>query len=245
MGAEPDLPRRLPERGSATSTPLNVSYRVGRVAARVTGRWLDVGSADGGYSSALLDAGATRVVGIDVERDRIAAATQRRLRAASFCAAASEGLPFADGSFDGVWLNEVFEHVADEGVSLREIHRVLAPHGQLILISPNRWFPFEGHGLRSRNHSYGRPAPFVPWLPRSLTQRVMTARNYWPHELRRAVEAAGFEVAELSFVWPVFERYRWLPSRVIDAYQRRLATMHAVPGVRRFGVSTLIVASRR
>ena len=36
-------------------------------------------------------------------------------------------------------MNEVFEHVTDEKATLREVARVLARGGRLILISPNRW----------------------------------------------------------------------------------------------------------
>lgn len=57
-------------------------------------------------------------------------------------------LAFRDVSFDGVFLNEVLEHVRDETKTLRELHRVLRPRGYLALMSPNHWFPFEGHGVR-------------------------------------------------------------------------------------------------
>jgi ubiquinone/menaquinone biosynthesis C-methylase UbiE len=46
-------------------------------------------------------------------------------------------LPFADRSFDLVTSNMVFEHVADPLSVLREIRRVLAPGGRLILLTPN------------------------------------------------------------------------------------------------------------
>src|SRR4051812_45501937 len=67
-------------------------------------------------------------------------------------------LRFEDQSFDGVLLNEVLEHIADEAASSSEIRRVLRPYGFLAAISPNRWFPFEGHGMRLFGHDLGFPS---------------------------------------------------------------------------------------
>ncbi|MBO0722353.1 MAG: methyltransferase domain-containing protein, partial [Blastocatellia bacterium] len=47
------------------------------------------------------------------------------------------GLPFADGSFDIVTSNMVFEHVEDPGSILREIRRVLRRRGCFIVLTPN------------------------------------------------------------------------------------------------------------
>jgi ubiquinone/menaquinone biosynthesis C-methylase UbiE len=46
-------------------------------------------------------------------------------------------LPFADGSFDLVTSNMVFEHVEDPLTSLKEIRRVLQDSGRLIILTPN------------------------------------------------------------------------------------------------------------
>ena len=56
-----------PARGNSTASPLNVRYRVGSISKYLSGRWLDYGCADGGYTDGLLDGGASSVVGVDVE----------------------------------------------------------------------------------------------------------------------------------------------------------------------------------
>jgi 2-polyprenyl-3-methyl-5-hydroxy-6-metoxy-1,4-benzoquinol methylase len=229
--------------GFATASPLNVRYRVNRVAKYLGGRWLDVGCADGGYARELLARGVLELEGIDVEPDRVEAAKARKLPNATFRVAASEALPFGDGYFDGVWINEVFEHVADENRTLAEIRRVLKPGGCLVLISPNRWFPIECHPVKLGRHIF-RLAPVVPWLPSRVTARIRTARNYWPHELCDRVTNAGFQIEYRSFIWPVLEFNPWLPGRSRAWYQRRLDIMHSLLGIRRFGVSTLVVALR-
>lgn len=237
------MPIGTPDRGRQTATPTNVAYRIGRIAPYVAGRWLDFGCADGGYAQGLLDAGAAEVVGVDVEAPRVAIANARELPGATFLAFDGERLPFPDASFDGAFVNEVLEHVTDERRSLAEIVRVLKPGGVVAVMSPNRWFPVEGHAVNIAGRRFG-PAPLVPWLPLRLTDRWTEARNYWPTQLTRFVEQAGFDIVEVGFVWPVFEQYPWLPRRVRTAYQKRMERIDDLPGIRRLGVSTLVVGRR-
>jgi len=232
------------EPGSSTAFPFNVKYRVRRVSRYIQGgSWLDFGCAEGGYTAELRLAGAAIVVGIDIDADLIESA--RRLHPeASFYLGEDDRLAFASGSFDGVFMNEVFEHVADEHRVLAEVHRVLKPGGRLILISPNRGFPFEGHGVHIGRWSSKRPIPFVPWLPRAVTSRWVTARNYWPQELRDKVASNGFCIVETGFVMPVFEGYPWVPASIVRGFRRHITFFDRCPGIRRAGVSNLVVALR-
>lgn len=230
-----------PERGSSTASPTNVAYRIDRLAHRISGQWLDFGCADGGYDEEILARGAEQVYGVDVEADRIASAKLRALPNARYYTFDGRTLPFPDEQFDGVFMNEVFEHVADEGQALGEARRVLKPGGCLALISPNRWFPFEGHGARIFSHRIGYPTPLIPWLPTRLTRSWTNARNYWPGELVGHVRSAGFTIDELGFIWPVFESYPWLPPRALTHYQRHFRSWDHKPVIRRLGVSTMVI----
>ncbi len=49
----------------------------------------------------------------------------------------TSALPFADGSFDLVTSNMVFEHVENPEAILREIRRILREGGRLIVLTPN------------------------------------------------------------------------------------------------------------
>jgi SAM-dependent methyltransferase len=228
--------------------PRNLAYRLRKISSRVvvSGQWLDCGCADGSYTSGLLGAGATSVIGTDVEQDRIAAARRQWSDATGlrFEVAPAEDLPFADASFDGVLMNEVLEHVRDENRSLEEIHRVLRPGGVVVVISPNRYFPFEGHGLQLGSFRVDSPIPFLPWLPGSIGRHLMRARNYWPSELRSLVDANRLDVFAVESVFPVFEIYPWLPGLLQRWYWRNLPRLERLPLLRRFGVSTMVVARK-
>jgi SAM-dependent methyltransferase len=230
-------------RGCSTATPRNVLYRTARIAPYVSGRWLDYGCAQGGYSNQLLRLGATGVVGVDIEADRIETAPALAIPGAVFEHFDGVRIPYEADSFDGAFVNEVLEHVTDEQHALRDIYRVLRPGAYLVVISPNRWFPFEGHTVNIAGHRFG-PAPLIPWLPERLTRKWTEAHNYWPPELTSQVRSAVFAILEQGFIWPVLEKYPWLPSRLIAPYQSHIHEMDHMLGIRRFGVSTLLVAVR-
>ena len=78
------------EPGKPTALPLNVSYRVSRIANLIRGRWLDLGCADGGYAAELLRQGAAEVIGVDAVEERIAKAAARGLPHTSFQVAKGE-----------------------------------------------------------------------------------------------------------------------------------------------------------
>jgi SAM-dependent methyltransferase len=234
------------EPGESTAVGRIVDYRLSKLRALgiVRGVWLDCGCADGGYTQALLDHGAERAAGVDVERERVEKARSERTGNVAFEVARAEALPFEDASFDGVLLNEVLEHVESEHQALGEVERVLRSGGHLALFSPNRWFPFEGHGLRAGERRVDVPVPLVPWVPLRLTRRFMRARNYWPWELRALCEAAGLEVRQMATAFPQFEVYRWIPRWIAAQYWKALPAVERLPLVRWFGVSVLIVARK-
>lgn len=236
------------EPGSTTAVPSNIKYRLGKLLdlGLLRGEWLDCGCADGGYTAALVDLGAESAVGIDTQEERIVQARDRERThpTVRFLCASAESLPFPEAAFDNVLLNEVLEHVTDEAQTLREIYRVLRPGGYLIISSPNRWFPFEGHGMQIGQHKINIPIPLLPWIPNRIAQRFMRARNYWPRELRDLVCNEGFVICSTGFIWPMFEVYSWLPSPVIPRYRDLVPVLERIPFIQRFGVSIFIVARK-
>jgi SAM-dependent methyltransferase len=107
------------------------------------GRVLDLGAGDLTYRALLLQH-AHAYVGLDIEK------THPELN----CVGDGEKLPFADGSFDTVFCSEVMEHTPHPWLMMREIRRVLAPGGRLILFVPFIYY------LHGEPHDYYRFSPY-------------------------------------------------------------------------------------
>jgi SAM-dependent methyltransferase len=148
---------------------------------------LDVGSADGPSVNWLRGHDGLHVT-MDID--------PRGLTAGGVCGSAL-ALPFADASFDVVGAFDVLEHCEPEDVALREMARVLAPGGRLLLSVPAytwAWSDFDdanGHhrrytrpraeaaleraGLRVERSTYAFGAVF-PFFAAERVARRATAR---------------------------------------------------------------------
>jgi SAM-dependent methyltransferase len=94
---------------------------------------LDVGCGEATISEVFFSEGS--YTGIDVE-NRISSEKKKRI---SFDLYDGFELPYPDGSFEQVLCMEVFEHVANLELMLREIYRVLKPGGRIIVTVPFMW----------------------------------------------------------------------------------------------------------
>jgi 2-polyprenyl-3-methyl-5-hydroxy-6-metoxy-1,4-benzoquinol methylase len=122
-------------------------------AARLTRgkRVLDAGCG-AGYGSAELAQSAERVTGIDIAPEAVEFARAHYERPnLTFEQASCTELPFDDGCFDLVVAFEVIEHLEDWKGFLREVRRVLAPAGQLIVSTPNKLYYTESRGAQGAN----------------------------------------------------------------------------------------------
>ncbi len=142
-------------------------------------RILDVGCGRGYLGEAVEAAGGT-YTGVDF----VASRAGFRLALAD-----AEGLPFADGVFDGVFCIDAFEHIPDPQRAASEFRRVLAPGGYLFLSAPNYANvaglvkkAYEGLGAYEKDTW----APFGRWQPQELETALTGAA------VRRIFRKAGF-----------------------------------------------------
>jgi 2-polyprenyl-3-methyl-5-hydroxy-6-metoxy-1,4-benzoquinol methylase len=108
-----------------------------RLATRLASgrRVLDAACGEGYGAAMLAAAGASSVIGVDIDEQTVAHARSRYgldIRAGDVAK-----LPFADGEFDLVVSFETIEHVPDPDAAIGEFARVLAPDGLLLASSPN------------------------------------------------------------------------------------------------------------
>jgi SAM-dependent methyltransferase len=99
-------------------------------------RVLDAGCGVGWGSLLLHQAGASRVVGLDIADEALDQARARTSRV-EFASGDLQDMPFEDGEFDIVVCFEALEHVAHTSAALDELVRVLADDGLLFVSSPN------------------------------------------------------------------------------------------------------------
>jgi SAM-dependent methyltransferase len=114
-------------------------------------RVLDAGCG-AGYGSAELADVAESVTAIDIAAEAVEyARAHYALPNLTFERASCVELPFADGGFDLVVAFEVIEHLENWREFLKEVRRVLAPSGQLIVSTPNRLYYTESRGTEGAN----------------------------------------------------------------------------------------------
>ena len=128
---------------------------------RIRGRVLENGCGVGLYISHMAPMGGV-IIGSEYDIGR---AVEARKRADHILGAAGESLPFPEDSFDLILSNEVIEHVQDDQLTIREMVRVLKPGGRIILFCPNRWYPFETHGIYWRKEYHFGNKFLVNYLP--------------------------------------------------------------------------------
>ena len=112
-------------------------------ALDVTGkRVLEIGLGEGSDSERLIRQGA-RWSGVDLTAESIerlrARLTLRELPYEDLRQGSVLSLPFADDSFDVVFSHGVLHHVPDIKQAQSEIHRVLRPGGELVIMMYARW----------------------------------------------------------------------------------------------------------
>ena len=204
-------------------------------------RILDVGCGVGQYVQHLRELPAT-VTGIDLDVRRV---TTGGREVPGLMGGDAEQLPFVDGSFDVVLLNEVIEHMRDPHAALAEVWRVLVPGGHVAIYAPNRGFPFETHGVCWRGQYHFGNYPLVNWLPLPWRDRLVPhAAVYRRRDLRLLWRGLGYAVLFHGAVFPAFDGIRArheLLGRVLQT------TLHRAEGtpLRALGLSHFVILERR
>jgi SAM-dependent methyltransferase len=119
------------------------------VEAGAGARILDAGCGSGRNMVALARRGT--VTGVELATQSVEVA---RARAAGPVLPGSldEPLPFGDGAFDLAVALDVLEHVGDDGAALRELARVVAPGGRLLVTVPQYGWLWGEHDVLSHHH---------------------------------------------------------------------------------------------
>jgi ubiquinone/menaquinone biosynthesis C-methylase UbiE len=180
---------------------------------------LEVGCGSGLYAISVAKRLGCRVTGLDVNPHAIASATQ--LAAASTLDGAarfeqcdvSQGLPFADASFDAAFANDVLCHIPERPALLHELFRILRPGARLLFSDALIIGGVISHAEIAIRSSIG-PYFFSP-----------------PGENERLLSAAGFSVVSVS---DTSEQAAAVAKLWHDARERRREQLIALEGSDRY-----------
>lgn len=164
----------------------------------------------------LCQSGAT-VIGMDLSPAAVARARARHATQLGHVAGDARHLPFKDSSFALVVSPSTLDHFPDPSDlqrSLREIARILAPAGRLIITLDNRQNVFD---------------PLLRLAIRLRRVPFYIGRSYTVRELRTELEAAGFAVEDTS---AIVHHPRMLAVAAV-AFANRLGWRPLIRGVQR------------
>ena len=160
---------------------------------------LDCGCGDGLYYYFLSSFSSCQYYGLDLnfENIKINQANSNFLHA-KFYHGNILSLPYKDGTFDKIISSETVEHVDDDLQALKELYRVLKKGGTMLLTVPNHNYPFLwdpiNRFLETIAHGFHFKSGFLAGL---WNQHV---RLYYPDEIMKVVENAGFIVEGVQLV---------------------------------------------
>jgi ubiquinone/menaquinone biosynthesis C-methylase UbiE len=142
---------------------------------------IDVGSGLGGPSRYLAKVCGCRVSGVDLTPEFVATATELARRTGlsdkvDFRQGSALELPFADGSFDLAWSQNVAMNIADRPRYYAQMRRVLVPGGRLAI------------------QDVAQGPASAPYYPVMWADTPATSFLRAPEETRAMLEAAGFKV---------------------------------------------------
>jgi len=174
-------------------------------------RVIDVGCGSGRMSLELARRGYD-VTGIDLDRAKVEKARRRCKEwriPAGFYRSDAACIPFRDAAFDAAVLNCSLEHVGRDERALREVYRVLAPGGSVVLTVPDSRM-FDPTGLvgatafvrRAWRAALRDPTPFAcddaALLKAAIDAEYSHVHSYTPRRIREMLEGVGFERVRLD-----------------------------------------------
>ena len=158
-------------------------------------------------------------LGMDIAKNALP--TAKNEGKAGFMLGNAEAFPIADGVIDVVVASHLIEHLHNAHLFLSECHRVLKPHGRLIVATPNDDSPLKRPLLLKSAFAAGTALAFCTSLanPRGFYTKVLDFANarrdgmqavhthsqeehvheFGPEELRHELESIGFKMKKIRF----------------------------------------------
>ena len=210
-------------------------------AGGLIGKWfLEVGCGIGLYLEKIAPA-AEVAVGLEYEKGRARKAAQR---SDWIIQGAGEHLPLPSSAFDIVLSHEVIEHVADDRAVVKEMVRSLKPGGRLILFCPNRWYPFETHGMYWCGQYIFGNIPLINYLPRPWRDRLVPhVRAYTAQGVKQLFSDLPVDIRQRRVIFGAYDNIIARTPRLGRTIRAILQALEGTP-LRFFGLSHFWVVEK-
>jgi ubiquinone/menaquinone biosynthesis C-methylase UbiE len=164
---------------------------------RATSDVLEVASGPGYFAIELWKLGYFRIIGLDISRTMVEIARENAVAAGArveFSQGNAAGMPFESGTFDFVYCAAAFKNFSEPINALDEMHRVLRPGGEAIIMDLRRSASKEE--IASAVQQSGRTA-FDKWVTQQIFKRVLLRRAYSEDDFIRMVRDSLFGACEV------------------------------------------------
>ncbi len=178
------------------------------VGDRISGRVLENGCGVGMYVEHLKPFKG-QVFGLEYDFPRVKEASANHNLLIN---AAGENLPYPEDSFDLVLSHEVIEHVQDDKLAIQEMIRTLKIGGRATIFCPNRWYPFETHGIFWKGKYKFGNIPLVNYLPRKLRDKLAPhVEVYSSKDMKRLFRGLSIKIIERRIIFGAYDNIigRW------------------------------------
>lgn len=186
------------------SLPL-IRYNLSKKYLKNSDVFLDYGCGNGS-NTVLFRKKVKKIIGIDVEKNRIEEAKKyikrNKIENIKYLLYKGEKIPFKKEYFNSIVSFEVIEHTNNDLNSIKEIYRVLDKNGIFILSVPNKYYLMETHGFKlpfNKIIHYNRIL-FLNLLPDSFYNKYGNARIYTENKITKLLKKSGFKVKECVYI---------------------------------------------
>jgi Methylase involved in ubiquinone/menaquinone biosynthesis len=186
-------------------------------------RVLDMGCGAAGKSLYYVSLGAERVVGVDMVQkyEREATDFAKKLGYGDkflFLRASADSLPYPDGMFDTVIMNDFMEHVSNPEAALREAYRLLSPGGRIYINFPPYGHPWGAHLS---------DLIYVPWAHRFFGERALIAA--YRERAKGLPDAADRLTLRFSYDERGREHITYINKMTLARFKKMLAALEITP----------------
>lgn len=149
---------------------------------------LELGCGNGTYSK-ILENNATELTATDFSDEMVAASAKRLANYGKITVAKADccNLPFANASYDTIFMANLLHVIADPAKALKESRRVLKKDGRLVILS----FTSEAVGIISKIMMiyrylkvYGKPSPHSRTLTVNMAEQMLVKNGFTVSESR-------------------------------------------------------------